>query len=162
MDDVDRILAQWQVARPDLDVWAMGPLGRLGRVSSALARRMEQTFARHGLNAAGFDVLATLRRTPPHALTAGELMAAMMITSGTVTNRIDQLAKAGLVERQGDETDGRRVVIRLTDEGQALIERAIVDHVATQTELLAGLDAEELAGLDAALRKLMAGLETGA
>lgn len=101
MDAVDRILKQWAIARPDLDTSAMGPIYRLSRVFYHLTRRMGETFARHGLNAAGFDVLATLRRSPPpHALSPGELMASMMITSGTMTNRVDQLAKAGLVTRQ--------------------------------------------------------------
>lgn len=160
MEPVDRILEQWRQARPDLDVSAMGPVGRLSRVFHHNARRMGETFARHGLNAAGFDVLATLRRsTPPHALSPGELMTSMMVTSGTMTNRIDQLAKLGLVTRTTDPKDARRAVVKLTKEGFALIDVAVAEHVETQRSLLAALSDEEIAALDGALRKLMAAAE---
>ena len=127
MDAVDKILAQWGEARPDLDVRAMGPVGRLARLAHHFSGEMAKTFRAHGLNAAGFDVLATLRRTPSHALTAGELMVSMMITSGTMTNRIDQLEKAGLVCRTADPNDARKAVVKLTDQGQTLIDAALVD-----------------------------------
>jgi len=160
MDAVDRILAQWRVARPDLDVRAMGPIGRLSRVTLGFSRRMGKTFADHGLNAAGFDLLATLRRSPPpHALSAGELMSSMMITSGTVTNRIDQLVKAGLVRRAADARDARRAVISLTPEGFETIEKAVADHLKTQERLLAGMSDYEIAQLDEILRRLMALME---
>lgn len=160
MDAVDRIFAQWRAERPDLDVTAMGPIGRLSRVYHHHARRMGETFARHGLNGAGFDVLATLRRSgPPHALSPGALMDAMMITSGTMTNRIDQLVKQGLVSRAPDPDDARRAVVQLTDKGFALIDKAVADHAQTQAALLEPLSDAEIAALDAALRKLMAAEE---
>ncbi|ETA49491.2 MarR family transcriptional regulator (plasmid) [Ponticoccus alexandrii] len=156
MDDVDRILEQWRQARPDLDVGAMGPLGRLSRVFHHFSRSMGETFARHGLNAAGFDVLATLRRSPPpHALSPGALMASMMITSGTMTNRIEQLAKAGLVTRTSDSADARRAVVKLTPKGFDLIDKAIADHVQTQAALLSGLSDQEIARFDTLLRALL-------
>lgn len=156
MDDVDKILAQWRLARPDLDVWVMGPIGRLKRIASQFSLRMGVTFSGHGLNSAGFDVLATLRRSPaPHALSAGELMATMMITSGTTTNRIDQLVKAELITRTTDPDDARRALVKLTKKGFRLIDVAIADHVQTQTTLLSGLTIEEIAQLDTLLRKLI-------
>lgn len=160
MDAVDKILDQWRQARPDLDVSAMGPVGRLSRVFHNNASRMGETFARYGLNAAGFDVLATLRRAgPPHALSPGELMNAMMITSGTMTNRIEQLAKQGLVTRTKDTEDARRAVVKLTKNGFELIDAAVAEHVETQKALLAALSKEETAALDRALRKLLAAEE---
>ncbi|WP_226781758.1 MarR family winged helix-turn-helix transcriptional regulator [Oceaniglobus trochenteri] len=163
MDDVDRILDQWRLARPDLDLRAMGPVGRLSRIAHQFSRRMGATFARHGLNAAGFDVLATLRRAPaPHALSAGALMNAMMITSGTMTNRIEQLVKAGLITRSPDPEDARRAVVKLTDRGFALVEGVLADHVATQNALLTGLSAQEAQQLDRLLAKLMVALESDA
>lgn len=159
MDAIDRILTQWHLARPDLDVSAMGPVSRLNRLALQFSRKMGNTFAEHGLNAAGFDVLATLRRSPPHALSAGELMSAMMITSGTMTNRIDQLAKAGLVCRTADPDDARKAVIKLTEQGFELIDKALADHVVTQKALVSPLDANELDQLNKLLRKLLAPTE---
>ncbi|NIZ09790.1 MarR family winged helix-turn-helix transcriptional regulator [Pseudooceanicola sp. HF7] len=160
MDAVDQILEQWRQARPDLDVSAMGPIGRLSRVFHHHSRQMNETFARHGLNAAGFDVLATLRRAgPPFALSPGELMASMMITSGTMTNRIDQLIKQGLVTRAKDPGDARRAVVKLTKTGFDLIDQAVAAHVETQNTLLAALSDAEIAGLDEGLRKLLVAAE---
>jgi len=155
MDQVDKVLAQWRTARPDLDTGTMGPIGRLFRVVKRMHAVEEQTFAHYGVNMAGFDVLSSLRRAgPPYALSAGDLLASTMITSGTMTNRIDQLEKAGLVRRTADPHDARKAIVRLTPKGLKRIEQAIVDHVATQRQLLAGLTTEDIAQLDGLLRKL--------
>ncbi|KQV36350.1 MarR family transcriptional regulator [Rhizobium sp. Root1204] len=155
MDQVDKVIEQWRVARPDLDVTTMGPIGRLSRATKHMHTVAEQTFASHGLNMAGFDVLSALRRSgPPYSLSAGDLLASMMITSGTMTNRIDQLEKSGLVLRTADPDDARKAIVCLTTEGLERIEQAIVDHVVTQRELLTGLTAREIVQLDGLLRKL--------
>lgn len=160
MDRVDVILAQWRRERPDLDTGPMGLIGRIRRVAAHLSRGMEKTFAAHGLNSASFDVLATLRRSgPPYALSPGDLLETMMITSGTMTNRIDQLEKAGLVARAHNPEDRRSVIISLTDKGFAAIDAAVTAHVATQARLVAALSAEERAMLNAVLGKYMAGFE---
>jgi len=149
MDAVDQILRQWGEARPDLDVAPMGVVGRISRISRHMSRAMEETFAAHGLNGPGFDVLATLRRSrPPHALSPGELIAQMMISSGTMTNRIDQLELAGLVTRSVNPRDARGAIVGLTDGGFAVIDAAVTDHVATQARLLAVLSSSEAAALD--------------
>ncbi|MBR0663938.1 MarR family transcriptional regulator [Roseomonas hellenica] len=160
MDRVDVILAQWRRERPDLDTGPMGLIGRIRRVAAHLSRGMEKTFMAHGLNGASFDVLATLRRSgPPYALSPGDLLETMMITSGTMTNRIDQLEKAGLVARAHNPEDRRSVIISLTKKGFATIDAAVTAHVATQARLVAALSPEERAMLNAVLGKYMAGFE---
>jgi DNA-binding MarR family transcriptional regulator len=161
MDRVDEILAQWNRERPDLDVAPMGLIGRITRLSLHLTREMEKTFVEYGLNRATFDVLATLRRSaPPHALSPGELMESMMVTSGTMTNRIDQLEKAGLITRRQNPDDGRSVIIGLTERGFAVIDAAVTAHVATQARLVSGLSPAERAALDQALRTFLSRLES--
>ncbi len=160
MDHVDKILTQWNRERPDLDVSAMGLLGRLARLRAHLSREIEQVFTEHGLTSASFDVLAALRRSgPPFQLSPGDLMATTMVTSGTMTNRIDQLEKAGLVERLDNPDDRRGVIIALTEEGLKRVEAAVTDHVANQHRLLKGLESEDRQALDALLRKLLAAYE---
>jgi len=155
MDQVDKVIAQWRTACPDLDVSAIGPIGRLTRATKHMHAVTEQTFAKHGLNMAGFDVLSALRRSgQPYALSAGDLLASMMITSGTMTNRIDQLEKAGLVRRAADPQDARKAIVCLTPEGLAKIECVIVDHAATQQKLLKGLAPKDVLRLDDLLRRL--------
>lgn len=161
-DPVDTILAQWRRERPDLDVTPMGVLGRLKRVTHALTEDMEATWRAHGLTRAGFDVLATLRRAgAPYSLSPGALQDSMMITSGTMTHRVDQLVKAGLVTRTPNPEDRRGMIVRLTDAGRTVIDAAVADHVATQRRLLSGLSSEDRALLDGVLRRLMADLENG-
>jgi len=153
MDHVDRILAQWRKERPDLDVAPMGLIGRVKRLMLCLSREMEKTWAEYGLNTASFDVLATLRRSgPPFTLSPGDLIASTMVTSGTMTNRIDQLQKAGFVDRVPNPEDGRGFLISLTDEGLLVIDKAVEAHVKTQAKLVSGLSKKEQRELDALLK----------
>jgi len=159
-DHVDRILEQWRRERPDLDVEPMGLLGRLARLATYLGREVEKTFLELGLTSANFDVLAALRRSgTPYQLSPGDLLATMMITSGTMTNRIDQLEKAGLVERLTNREDRRSVLIALKPEGLDLVERAVTAHVANQHRLTAHLEPDERATLDMILRKYLSKFE---
>lgn len=160
MDHVDKILAQWRTERPDLDTEAMGIMGRLKRLSTHLAREVEQVLQQRGLSSSSFDVLATLRRSgTPYRLSPGDLLSMTMVSSGTMTNRIDQLEKAGLVERVLNPDDRRSVLIALTDAGLAAVEGAVGAHVANQQRLTQGFSAEEKAQLDALLRKFLATFE---
>ncbi|MYM57333.1 MarR family winged helix-turn-helix transcriptional regulator [Thalassovita mangrovi] len=160
MDHVDRILAQWQAERPDLQLRPMGLLGRIKRLGAHLGQGMERVFAAHGLNAASFDVLATLRRSgAPYALTPSQLMDWTMVTSGTMTNRLDRLEAKGLIRRVRSDRDARSVTVQLTDEGFALIDACVTEHVANQHRLADALSETEQAELDRLLSKWLAGFE---
>lgn len=140
----------------------MGVIGRVTRIARRLDHGMGRTFRAHGLNPSSFDVLATLRRAgAPYELSPGDLLATSMVTSGTMTNRIDQLEEAGFVERSENPSDGRSVLIGLTDAGLSVIEDALSDHVATQARLTSGLSEAELSRLDRLLRRFLVALENG-
>lgn len=160
MDHVDHILKQWRQERPDLDVAPMGTIGRVKRLNHALMRAMEKTWAKYGLTDASFDVLATLRREgAPYALSPSDLMASTMVTSGTMTHRINLLEKAGLIERVKNPEDGRGFLISLSQRGFSLIDEAVAAHVETQAQLVSGLTDEQRQQLDALLRQFLAGVE---
>ncbi|PYE84784.1 MarR family winged helix-turn-helix transcriptional regulator [Pseudoroseicyclus aestuarii] len=157
MDQVDHILAQWRRERPDLDVGPMGTFGRLKRLGDHLAQALAEVYKAHGLTAASFNVLATLRRAgPPHALSPSALIAWTMVTSGTMTNRLDRLEAAGLIERRVNPEDGRGSLVALTAEGFALIERVVTEHVANQHRLVEGLPPEQRERIDEGLRAWLA------
>ncbi|PZP52419.1 MAG: MarR family transcriptional regulator [Agrobacterium fabrum] len=159
-DHVDHILAQWHRERPDLDVGPMGLLGRLNRLSTHLGREVEAVLLKHGLSSSAFDVLATLRRSgPPYRLSPGDLLAMTMVSSGTMTNRIDQLEKAGLVERVHNPQDRRSVLISLTKRGFAVVEDAAGAHVENQHRLIAHLSEEERATLNRLLKRFLQDFE---
>jgi DNA-binding MarR family transcriptional regulator len=157
-DHVDLVLSQWAAVRPDLDVSPMAVMGRLARATRLIEAQLRRTFASHGLDAASFDVLATLRRNA-RALTAGELMNSAMVTSGAITQRLDRLESEGLVARRSSSDDGRRVVVELTEEGLARVDATLPDHLATEERLLGALSAQQRAELALALRGLLGSLD---
>lgn len=139
-DHVDEIVKQWNRERPDVDVSGMAIIGRLTRLEQAIRPRLNAVFAQHDLESWEFDVLATLlRHGEPHQLTPGQLLDSMMITSGTMTNRIDRLEQRGLVERSKSQTDGRQVLVTLTKSGLKKVDAAVVDHAANELAIIDGL-----------------------
>ena len=100
------------------------------------------TFARYGLDAPSFDVLAALRRAgKPYQLTPTALMRTALVTSGAITQRLDRLEEKGLITRERSEADGRAVVVTLTDAGREALDAALPDHLETERQLLDGLSA---------------------
>lgn len=143
-DHVDEIVAQWHRERPDVDVSGMAIIGRIGRLNQMIRPLLDEVFAEHQLESWEFDVLATLLRNgAPHQLTPGELLESMMITSGAMTNRIKRLEARGFVERVASPSDGRQVLVTLTDSGRATVDAALVDHAANEVDMLSGLSAEQ-------------------
>lgn len=154
-DHVGRILEQWAAERPDLDVSPMAVVGRLSRVARRFDEQLAATFARHGLDAASFDVLATLRRSgPPYTLTPKDLSASSMVTSAAIAQRLNRLEAQGYVHRSPSSTDRRGKLVSLTDAGKTAVDAALPDHVATEQRLLDALDTTERTALAALLAKL--------
>ncbi len=161
-DAVDRILEQWHRERPDLDVAPMATIGRLRRCALLLQRRLDDTFADFGMSSWEFDMLATLRRAgAPHRLTPTALFSALMITSGTMTHRLQRLEAAGWIARLPNPDDARSMLVQLSEAGLQLVDRAVEAHVANEHRILAPLDSKQLAALDAGLARLLAALEPG-
>jgi DNA-binding MarR family transcriptional regulator len=156
-DEVDDLVAAWRAQRPDLDVEPMQVLSRISRLARHLDIARRGAFADHGLESWEFDVLSALRRQgPPFQLTPGALLRATLVTSGTMTNRIDRLAAAGLVRREPDPTDRRGVLVILAKPGLARVDAALADLLARERALLAGLDTSERRRLADLMRILLA------
>lgn len=161
-DEVDELVAGWRTERPDLDVQPLQVLSRVSRLARHLDRARTAAFAAHGLQAWEFDVLSALRRQgPPYQLSPGALLRATLVTSGTMTNRIDGLARAGLVSRHPDPSDKRGVLVELTPRGQAAADAALADLLRSERELLNGLDGAQQRELAALLRILLAPFDAG-
>ncbi|SOB81508.1 MarR family winged helix-turn-helix transcriptional regulator [Streptomyces sp. 1331.2] len=155
-DTVDDIVEQWTRTRPDLDVEVIALIGRMRRLGMRVDNALREYFTSCGLDSSEFDVLATLRRSgEPYELNARALLKSAMVTSGAITNRVDRLSAKGLVERNPSPTDRRAVLIRLTPAGKELIDAALDGHVRNEQRILAPLDRDERAQLDALLRKLL-------
>jgi len=161
-DEVDRLVAAWVRERPDLDVRPLEVLSRVTRLARHLDRARRRSFAAHDLEPWEFDVLAALRRAgAPYVLSPGQLLAQTMVTSGTMTNRVDRLETARLVERMPDPQDRRGVHVRLTARGKERVDAALADLLDRERELLRGVsrtDQERLSGL---LRRLLVPFDDG-
>lgn len=162
-DEVDEIMAQWRRERPELNPTPMAVFGRLSRLDHLANVAINARLGEHGLNRGEFDVLATLRRSgPPYTLTPTALARWMLLSSAAMTNRLDRLETAGLVERRPDPSDRRGTLVVLTDAGMRTVDVAVEDHVENERLLLDCLSAEEQEVLGALLRKLLRGVQAKA
>src|SRR6266536_363993 len=156
-DEVDDLVAAWRAQRPDLDVEPMQVLSRISRLARHLDIARRGAFTEHGLESWEFDVLSALRRMgPPFQLTPGALLRATLVTSGTMTNRIDRLVRKGLVRREPDPRDKRGVLVTLTDQGQERVDAALAGLLRRERALLADLDDAESRHLADLMRVLLA------
>jgi DNA-binding MarR family transcriptional regulator len=160
-DEVDRIVAAWERAHPELDFSPLEVLSRVDRLSRHLDRARRDAFRRSDLEPWDWDVLSALRRAgEPFQLSPKQLLQQTLVSSGTMTNRIDRLVGRGLVHRKADPGDGRSILVTLTEDGRIRVDAAItrlVDAEALLLETLSRSDRERLAGL---LRKLSLGFDT--
>ncbi len=156
-DSVDTILAQWQSVRPDLDCSSMGVVGRLRRTSNLWQGKMDKVFKQHGLSTVEFDILATMRRSDPAGITPTELYKTLMLSSGAVSTRLEQLVKIGWVERVSSEQDRRSCKVILTPKGIEMIDAAVDAHVSNLDNMLNVLTDTEQDQLAKLLRKVLMG-----
>jgi DNA-binding MarR family transcriptional regulator len=159
-DGVDAIIEQWADQRPDLRTEPMEIFGRIYRIAHLCGARVEQAYARFGINRGEFDVLATLRRSgEPFALSPSRLSSTLMLTTGGMTGRLDKLERAGLVQRVPDPADRRALRVRLTERGREIIDEAVAAGLEVQHEVLSGLPQDQRAQLADLLRVLLAGVD---
>lgn len=158
-DEVDELLEAWGRERGDLDLAPVAVFSRVGRLARRLELARRDAFAAHGIEDWEFDVLAALRRAgAPYELSPGRLLHETLVTSGTMTNRVDRLSARGLVERHPDPHDRRGVIVRLTEEGKDAVDAAFAALLDAERGLLEVLPAPDRTQLAALLRTLLARL----
>jgi DNA-binding MarR family transcriptional regulator len=154
-DEVDRIVDAWSRERDDLDFSPLQVLSRVGRLARHLERARRTAFAASDLELWEFDVLSALRRAgAPYQLSPKALLQQTLVSSGTMTNRIDRLVARSLVERRTDPNDGRGILVVMTEEGRERVDAAISTLLDAESELLDRLPRAEQERLSALLRKL--------
>ena len=153
-DEVDRLIAAWKRERHDLDLSPLAVLSRITRIARHLDIARRDAFG--DLENWGFDVLAALRRAgDPHQLSPGQLMQETLVTSGTMTNRLDRLEELQLITRQPDPSDGRGSLVTLTRAGMRAVDSAMEDLLENERELLQNLSAKDREVLADLLSKLV-------
>jgi DNA-binding MarR family transcriptional regulator len=155
-DVIDRIVHQWNRERPEVDVSATHVSQRITRLYLLQSASIARVMSRYGLTFGEYEVLAALVRSgPPHRLKPTDLGNAIVLSSGAMTNRIDRLEAAGLVERLPDPNDRRATLVALTDKGRQTTDEALLVHLANEERLLGALSATERQQLASLLRKLL-------
>ncbi|EGR1069553.1 MarR family transcriptional regulator [Vibrio cholerae] len=153
-DKVDAILAQWRSVRPDLDCSSMGVVGRLRQTNGIWKTKLDQVFDGFGLSCIEFDILATIRRND-REITPTELYQTLMLSSGAISTRIEQLVQRGLVQRVASEEDRRSCKVTLTEQGITLVDQALNAHVANVDGMLGVLTEQERKQLGQLLKKIL-------
>ncbi|WP_353509271.1 MarR family transcriptional regulator [Intrasporangium sp.] len=161
VDDVDVIVSAWRRERPDLDVTPLEVLSRVSRLARRLDLARGSAFAEHLLDGWAFDVLSALRRAgEPYELSPGQLVQQTLVTSGTMTNRVDRLERSGFVERRPDPNDRRGVLVHLTPRGRDVVDAAMADLIEHEKALLSELSPTDQVTLASLLRRMLAPLES--
>jgi DNA-binding MarR family transcriptional regulator len=156
-DEVDTLLEAWGRERGDLDLAPVAVFSRVTRLARRLEFARREAFAAHGIEQWEFDVLAALRRAgAPYELSPGRLLKETLVTSGTMTNRVDRLSARGLVERYPDPDDRRGVIVRLTTEGKVAVDDAFTALLDAEHALLEDLPERDRKKLASLLRALLA------
>ena len=145
---------------PELDLTVEGIVDRIAGISRRVSKALDETLAEHGLTHADYKVLGSLRWAgEPYQRSAGDLARIADLSSGAMTNRLDQLEAAGLVRRLRDPDDRRGVLVEPTEEGRRLWEQAIGVQARKENLIASALEEEEKEQLNNLLRRVMLVLE---
>lgn len=155
-DQVDELIEAWARERSDLDLGPMAVFSRISRLAHHVDKARREAFTAHDVEPWEFDVLAALRRAgDPYELSPGKLLRETLVTSGTMTNRVDRLVARNLVERHPDPSDRRGVLVRLTPDGKDAVDGAFTTLLGAERELLSDLPEAEQHNLASLLRGLL-------
>ncbi|MFE9444771.1 MarR family winged helix-turn-helix transcriptional regulator [Streptomyces sp. NPDC006602] len=153
---VAEIAAAWRRERPGTpteSIEIVTPIWWLGKL---FANDRNQVLREAGIDAATLDLLSVIRRSgPPYTLSTRELAHRTLVTAGAISQRVARAERDGLVRRTPGTTGRRTVLVSLTPEGHALIERSVDAVLGREAELVSDLSADERGALITLLQKLM-------
>ncbi len=121
-DAVDAALEVWGRELPNLDLETEGIVERIDKLERYVESAMQGTLEAHDLSHGEWKLMAHLRwGGPPYRGKPGKLAERLGLSSGAMTNRLDNLERRKLLRRVDDPDDRRAVFVELTDEGQAAL-----------------------------------------
>lgn len=156
MDGVDERVRDVMSVWPQLDPVVEKIVTRIERIDRLIDKSALTNLERVGLTHEELHVLIELQRGDS---SHGALCRETMSSTGAMTNRLDKLERAGLVERHPDPDDRRGVVLHLTAPGRERLDEYIAIQGAREQQLLSALEANEQRELESLLRKLYGSLQ---
>jgi DNA-binding MarR family transcriptional regulator len=159
-DVIDRCIPEWEREFPEMDIATEALIGRIHKISRYVQKSLNETAAEFGLTISDWDMLSALRRQgPPYRLSPTELAKELMLSSGAMTNRLDRLEDAGLVQRRPDPDDRRAVRVELTEKGRDMWGEAVGVQAAKEQMFAGELTAADKEQLNSLLRRMLLTLE---
>ena len=155
-DPVARARELWQERWRAED--SMAAATSIMRVQQLLIARYDEALRRHDLTFARYEALVLLTFSRTGRLPLSKIGERLMVHPTSVTNIVQRLEQAGLVQRMPNPRDGRGTLAAITGEGRAVVQAATDDLVALDFGLEA-LDAEEREQLFVLLRKVRVAAE---
>jgi DNA-binding MarR family transcriptional regulator len=147
----------WRNELPEVERPSSELTKRIMFMSSTLDSVMRRELTELGLTPAEFDMLVALRRSgAPYRMKPNRLARSLMLSTGGTTNVTHRLVGRHLLERESDPDDARSTWLRLTPEGVALAERAVLVNAAAHEALFEGVPDELVERATAVLRELLA------
>jgi len=144
---------------PDLDLSVEAAVDRIMGLSRRIKRMMDETLNERSLTWGEWKVLGLLRRSPEYRRSPGYLAVHAELSSGAMTNRLDNLEKAGLIRRLPDPNDRRGVLVELTDAGAKVYRTAAAAQGRKEALIATALNERERDQLNALLRRVMLAFE---
>jgi len=154
------LIAPWTRAFPTADRWLLAFLTSIPLLAARINGASERLVRDHALTSAGWDIICALRRSSPQRLSPGELSRVSMLSSAGMTAQLDQLEKAGLVERTPHPEDRRAINVSVTRSGRKLVDDVIGPYLAVQERFLTGLSVRDRRTIASLLRKLLLAMES--
>ena len=155
-DAIDAILEVWARELPELDLDTEGIVERIQSLERYVDRAMRETLDDFELTHGEYKLAMHLRYGgPPYTGKPGKLAKHLGLSTGAMTNRLDNMEKRGLIRRLDDPDDRRGVIVELTDAGKELWDRAVVAQAEKESTIASALDEQERRQLNDLLRRLM-------
>ena len=151
------IAAAWQRERPGTPTESIEIVTPIWWLAKLFADDRNRVLRAAGIDAATLDLLSVIRRSgPPYSLGTREIARRTLVTAGAISQRVARAEREGLVRRTPGTAGRRSVMVSLTDQGQALIERSVDAVLGREAWLVGGLPEDERALLAGLLEKLAA------
>jgi DNA-binding MarR family transcriptional regulator len=141
---------------PEINAIVEAIVNRVAKIDRYVDRAAVDTLDMLGLAQGEIKVLLHLNRRPQ---APSELARHLLVSTGTMTNRLDKLEQAGLVVRRPDLKDRRGVIVELSADGRATLDRYIEVQAKRERELFSAMSEDERSELGRLLRKALASVE---
>jgi DNA-binding MarR family transcriptional regulator len=144
---------------PDADISAISDFVNILRASSDISTALDKLLGKHELLQGRWWVLVLLMRQDDLTSTPTDLAEKAGVTKATMTGFIDGLVKEGLVTRITDDVDRRKLLIKLTDNGQHKLDMVLPDYYKKVSALMSLLNADQRKNLLVNINVLASGLD---